>query len=234
MKLSKFESMVQNKGLYFTRADMLGDDFEGSYPLKNVENRPETFANLGLPEQNWDNVTAYFEKLRCATACNCWFKKEYESAVMWRSFTGWQEGVLIQSTFGKLAACLDASDIDKEQLHVGRVKYLDYDSDTIPEWNALAPFIHKRRFYDDEHEVRAIVLPPLGGEGALIPDVSKEIQGNGQFYEIELANLIDKIYVAPGADDGYRDQVLDLCGKYLPSSVAIRVEFSEIKGKPSF
>ena len=53
MDFTKFVSMLENGGLFFCRADLLGDPFEGSFARANEELRPiiyeEECQKLNIP-----------------------------------------------------------------------------------------------------------------------------------------------------------------------------------------
>jgi hypothetical protein len=77
---------------------------------------------------------------------------DYESAAMWKLYLR-DHGVAIQTTFQALTASLAS----EEDGYVGLVKYIDFQTALIPENNAFWPFVHKRRSFDFEHEVRAVI-----------------------------------------------------------------------------
>ena len=66
MDFTKFVSMLENGGLYFARAHLLGDPFEGSMPRANEKLRKRFGATLHedvrLMRQHW----------RKWTLVNCW------------------------------------------------------------------------------------------------------------------------------------------------------------------
>ena len=47
------------------------------------------------------------------------------------------------------------------------VKYIDYDTEFIDSGNFLGPFVHKRKSFAHEQEVRALVLKPPIFEGVV-------------------------------------------------------------------
>jgi len=63
---------------------------------------------------------------------------------------------------------------------------IDYEKDRIPSWNALSPFLHKRKHFEHEREVRALTVVPM-----------KDSVKKGLFIPTNLNILIDKIYVSP-------------------------------------
>jgi hypothetical protein len=79
----------------------------------------------------------------------------HESAAMWKIYTITKESIAIRSTFAKLRDRLD------ENCFIGTVKYIDYETDFFPHGNVLYPFVHKRKSFAYENEIRALthVLP---------------------------------------------------------------------------
>lgn len=79
------------------------------------------------------------------------------------------------------------------QIFIGTVSYLDYDND-IMEWgNMFLPFLVKRRAFDHEREVRAVMWLP--------PNRLVERNGNGYYVDVDLDTLIDDIVVSSAAPD---------------------------------
>ena len=117
---------------------------------------------------------------------------------MWQIFTQKNEGLAIQSTLGKLQNALK-SDTEFEQ-YIGEVNYIDYKKEYIPFDNAFFPFLFKRKSFQYEREVR------------IISDVTKfnlEID-NGLKIDIDIQELIKKIYIHPKSENWYKKLVIDL------------------------
>jgi len=91
MDFTKLVSLIDSRCLFFSRADQLGDPFEGSYPRSNVKAR--------LAGTHWlfpDNepvlpaLSLMMKKLNkewpMHLAVNCWHMNEHESAAMWKLY----------------------------------------------------------------------------------------------------------------------------------------------------
>jgi len=142
MDLAKLVSLIDSRCLFFSRADKLGDPFEGSYPRGNVsarqswlagvllESEPGALASLvaRLPEMNkqWPKYHAV----------NCWHMNDHESAAMWKLYLKSSEGIAVQSTYQRLRGSIT----DDEKVYFSMVKYIDYENDAIAEGNFLFPF----------------------------------------------------------------------------------------------
>lgn len=60
---------------------------------------------------------------------------DYESAAMWKLFLKTNEGVAIQTTYGRL---FDSLDKLPKPVYVSTVKYIDYENDII-DWGHKCP-----------------------------------------------------------------------------------------------
>ena len=94
-----------------------------------------------------------------------------ESHTMWAEYGDKSPtSIAIRTTVGDLIDSFESTEYD---IHIGRVKYKDYDTEHIEGYedfakkdltnpsNVLelfyAPIVHKRNIYADEHEVRAVI-----------------------------------------------------------------------------
>lgn len=213
MDFTKLVSLIDSRRLFFTRADKFDDPFEGSWPRINVNARQlipdvipeegrESFAkqmaSLGDLNKKWPK---YF-------AINCWHMNEHESAAMWRLYLKSDEGIAVQSTYCRFRSSI----IDEEQVHVGLVKYIDYDTEWIDAGNLLSPFVHKRKSFEHEHEVRALVSRwPIRDTGL---DFNLETIEFGLGIKVDAELLIENIYVAPSSPEWFADLVRTVVQRY--------------------
>ena len=88
MDFTKFVSLITKNALFFSRADKLGDPFEGSWPRNSIEKRPEilgTGVDKVVAKEISNNYGQYSKKLITHAAINCWHANKYESAAMWKT-----------------------------------------------------------------------------------------------------------------------------------------------------
>ena len=149
--LPKFLATLQQRALYFSRADLLGDPMEGSFTRARAAEREALLANPpkgrtreGL-EAVFNHNSRFDARTRLAVYVNCWHLGDHESMAMWQGYGGGAYGVAIRSTFGRLDAALAErfGGSHGKDIFLGRVRYLDYLSITerVPnEHNAYAPF----------------------------------------------------------------------------------------------
>jgi hypothetical protein len=208
MDFTKFVSLLDSKALYFARSDLFEDPFEGALSRANVELRPIVYKDDNIPPETFERLSKYRENLRKRTFINCWHMNERESAAMWKLYARSNEAIAIQSTFNMLHSCLPAN------TYLGTVQYIDYNSDFLPEGNMFSPFVHKRKSFEHEREVRALIqifsTNPSTQAGQPVGDV-------GRIVPVNLDALIEKVYVAPTSSTWFADLVVSVMHKYVLS-----------------
>jgi hypothetical protein len=226
MDFTKFVSLLDRSALFFCRADKLGDPFEGSYPRASVELRKlelEQYIKEGtitLPaDSSLDKLlTSMGDNLRKLlefTSVSCWSLSEYESAALWRLYIKGDQGIAIQSTFNHFKNSFGG---DSPDINIGRVKYIDYDNDVLPAANVLYPFIHKRKSFEHEQELRAVIFrfPPFKHD---------------TYMTVNLDTLLNKIYVAPSSPAWFFELVKSVAKKY---DLDKKVLQSSLDAKPMY
>jgi hypothetical protein len=220
MSFAKFISLLDKQSLWFARADKFSDPLEGSYPKMNIE------ARKNLPEMP-DDYLPYVDKILAGMAeaksswpkyvgINCWHINETESTAMWDLYTLGQEGIAIQSTFTRL---LNSFSGVSQDVYIGKVQYIDYAHQVIENPNLYSPFVYKRKNFEHERELRAIIMnpPPLGGKGY---DFTVSTMDNGEYVPVDIDTLIEHVYIAPNARTWFIklfESILTLYGReYTP------------------
>lgn len=221
MDFAKFVWLLECRALYFARADRLEDDHEGSAPLVNIQKRPALYGES--PAHQAIQRAQMNHWIRQWTFINCWHASEHESAAMWRLYSAGDEAVAIQSSYGRLTECLP------EMAVPGLVNYIDYDTDEMPEDNTFHPFFHKRKSFEHEREVRAVVqeLPVFADEnGRMRVDRERVSEEQGKTVPVDLGRLIERVYIAP-TSPGWIAELVDRTAKryglrseVVPSSLA--------------
>jgi hypothetical protein len=222
LDIPKFISLIDNRALFFSRADHLGDPFEGSIPqttdqinLNHDKNSGKpgsiVYSDDGTPHEAY-SMHDFFRK----TGYVCGFHvNPYESAAFWSIYTKSKQGVAIQSTFNRLCNCFHVDREENEKISL--VTYIDYTTDTIPvSKNAYLALIHKRKSFEHEKELRAIItfphqIFPSGGE------LPKELLDNfpkGILIPVDLDILIEKIYIAPTSPQWMKELLTSISRKY--------------------
>jgi hypothetical protein len=233
LDFTKLVSLLDSQALFFARADTLGDEFEGSYSLANVQLRPEIYKDV--PPEALANLASFTEGVRRHTYVNCWNVSEYESAALWSLYVPPEGGVAIRSTFRRLTDCFvpseeDASDHMSTIIFAGLVRYVDYDTEWIPEGNTMWPFVHKRRSFESESELRALIqdwptVEDSEAEGERRVDLDQP-SPPGRAVAVDLDCLVDAIHVSPIAPQWFRDLVTPVCARYGLEKPVVRSALS--------
>jgi hypothetical protein len=315
MSLGKFESMLENGGLYFARSDRLGDPYEGArsaadedryihddiskavnlianarihqritqmqaegadiprdpgelinslFPSDDVLNplyrlladsrrlTPDALKDrlqqikaslqrAGLPdlEDRLHKITgerlASMERLsrwnRTQMFVNCWHRNDYESDGMWNLYTDYRnttDGVAIRTTLGDLRQLLD------DQCTIGEVNYLDYQTDPIPRGGPYEDFLHKRRHFPHEQEVRALIWthPVTRMKAGQYAQLNWDVPGPAQIWKtLPLDQLIGRIVLAPHSPPAFEERIRLLLEHHR---LTILVERSAMEALPRF
>ncbi len=215
---TKFVSLLDKKALYFTRIDKLSDPFEGTTSRENIRLRPRIYEEIIEKFKDFPSKISIFnEKTRKFYLVNCWHKNNYESAAMWSLYLKSDEGIAIQSTIKRLRDSIIPA--ENRSIDIGKVKYIDYDNDWLPEGNAFYSVLHKRKSFSHENEVRAIYLefatkPKKDNEEAYEIDIDRKIFSHGTYIEVNLDVLIEAIYISPTAKDWFKELIESVVKKY--------------------
>lgn len=194
LDLSKFLDLLLSKKLFMSRSDKFEDQYEGTFS----EPTYEEIKKLAINNPEFLN---YYKTHREKVAISSWHINEYESFAMWQIFTQNSEGLAIQSTIGRLQKALKPEKNLKQ--YIGQVNYIDYKKEYIPFDDMFFPFLFKRKSFQYEREVR------------IISDTSdtKININDGIKINVDINQLIDKIYIHPKSENWYKNLVIQLVSK---------------------
>ena len=221
MDFTKFLSLISDSKLFLARADKLGDPFEGSYAIFNIKNRTKIYKDL-KPE-HLTSISEMHKTIIPWTYINCWHMNNNESAAMWKLYSKSDEAIAIQTTYSKLVNSLP------DDLFIGLVSYIDYETEWLPEGNLFYPFMHKRKSFSHENEVRII-------KDGFNEDSKKVRSGDsnlidGIYVSIDIGNIIENIFVAPTSPKWYFDLVEKMAVIF---KVNANVQFSKLDSTPVY
>jgi hypothetical protein len=198
---TKFVSLIASKKLFFRRSDLLDDPFEGSYSKANVALRPHVYKDI--PKDKLDSMLSQmsnFSKwVREWTYINCWHANEHESAAMWKLYAQTNESVAIETDYQTLADTLP------DNVFLGLVNYIDYDTEWLPEGNTFYPFTHKRKSFEHEREVRAVVQEVPTNESGIHTGLKNSLSGIQ--INIDVSMLVKCVHVSPTSPDWFHGLV---------------------------
>lgn len=228
MEFTKLVSLLESKSLFLSRSDKFEDRYEGSWSKANLSWLPKRLVpDLCTLDSDSDLVLSarkVAEKMRAWTYVNCWHINQRESAAMWKLYSRTDEAVAIQSTYLKLHQALP------ESTYLGKVKYIDYDTQEMPEGNLFWPYVHKRLSFEHERELRIVSADlPLTEKGEF--DLDRINESAGKFIGVSLENLIENIYISPTAPLWFSDLVKSITSRY---GYSFNVHQSDINRAPVF
>jgi hypothetical protein len=207
LDLSKFLDMLLSQQLFMSRSDKFEDQYEGTFS-------EPTFEEIKKIAANNPKFLDYYKSHREKVVISSWHINEYESFAMWQIFTKNNEGLAIQSTIGRLKEALRTE--NRIEQYIGNVNYIDYKKEYIPFDDTFFPFLFKRKSFQYEREVR------------IISDVSAQnISVNeGLKINVDLNQLIEKIYIHPKSENWYKKLVIELVSKL---DFKIEIEKSDLE-----
>jgi hypothetical protein len=268
MNFTQLVSVLEREALFFSSARNFDDPLEGSVTPVNVDARQRQMEEDDLSSDFHERISGANEMFTYFTFINCWHMNRYESAAMWDQYSRIDNGIAIQTTTDKLESSLgisqDAesngnvpvqSEGDKglrmnggEITETTPVTYIDYEQNGVPQGNILAPFAFKRRSYEHEQELRAMISDPpiveLTIDEALERDVidnEDDVDGDnysftpinfreydispepGRYVQVNTQELIENVYVSPDAPEWFFELVGSIVENYdIPSDIVVK------------
>lgn len=206
LSFPRFADLLKRGELHFARLDRFTDAFEGVLPPGTIPLEKDRFQHV--PRNPGDELTDWKTYLRwtnrfgrCVDFANCWYTNEHESDAMWRLYAA--EGIAVRSSFQRLCASFAN---EPETVRVGKMYYFDFATEQPPTYgNTLAIAYYKRRQYEHERELRAVVIkdtPDFRGERDCPAN-----QPTGVQVAVDLDILIERIVIAPGRPAAFREEV---------------------------
>jgi hypothetical protein len=207
LDLSKFLDLLMSRKLFMSRSDKFEDQYEGTFS-------EPTYEEIKKLSENNPEFLQYYKSHREKVVVSSWHINEYESFAMWQIFTQNNEGLAIQSTIGRLQKALK-SEINYGQF-IGEVNYIDYKKEYIPFDDMFFPFMFKRKSFQYEREVR--IISNLSENNIKIND--------GLKIDVDINQLIEKIYIHPKSENWYKKLVIELVSKL---DYTIEIEKSDLE-----
>jgi hypothetical protein len=218
LDLDRLVALISTSCLFFPRADLLGDPLEGtlSSPAVAARRMQADLIRAMSPGFDAEDMLATQAELtrtmREWTFVSCWHVGEYESAAMWSLYG---RSVAVRSTYRKLRACLTSPFI-----HMGLVRYVDYAVDVIPTDNTYWPFVHKRKSFEHERELRIVIQDIACRSYSRSWNLSQNECGRN--IAVDLSQLVEAIYVAPGTPSWKRDAVESVARRFGVSAPVVQ------------
>lgn len=190
LNFAKFVWLLEAGALFLPYTELFPDALEGG------KQRPLTDAERARRQR---------------AAVSSWHASEHESEAMWRIYSPPQEALALRSTYERLRAGLP------EYVRIHLVQYADHP---LASDDPLLPFFFKRRAYEHEKELRAVLGRPPVGSNAIEED-------SGWQLPVKIDQIIERVYVSPFAQQWFYDLVQGVIRRY---DLHIAVERSELTG----
>ena len=221
----KFISYLEKNALFFVRSDQLFDKYEGKFTEADVK----LWEDKLKPKTKLSQIELY-DRFRKIVNIISWHINENESAAMWEICLQSNEGIAIKSTFKQLK---ESFILHKEdEIYIGKVKYIDYRKDSISKGDIFNPFLYKRKAFEYESELRAVIMKFAPQEETIGKHILYvDPKWFGIHVKTDLVALIDKIVVSPNVPDWIIDLVKSIVKKYELNK---KVEQSELSKNPPY
>jgi hypothetical protein len=219
MSFGRFVWTLSKQALWMSRADQLGDAWEGILSEKELAVMVEKTVAAKIEERgndeesgmamrpDWtDVITATVatetKKQRERFFVNCWTASSSESHAMWSIYCASKEGIAIQTTLEKLRSSVGA-------LPVLPVTYTNFVPKSVAKVHTRIDLVTRKRkpfSYEREERIVEEIVPPEKGS-------LSELIGFGRYQPLGYPlpwnpeRWLDAVLVHPGADDGFFDAV---------------------------
>ena len=210
---AKFVSLLDMSALFLSRADLLGDAHEGSLSQFSEKRLKDWEKQSGKP-QAAAQISRIMKLQQKSVFVNCWNELEHESDAMWNKYAREEDGVAIVTNFGALVQSLGSVlEHEAKSFRMGRVRYVDYDTELVPELDGM-PYFHKRKHFAHENEVRLAKWIEWEANDNGDIDFNTSIAKIGLYLDVDISVLIHRVVVSPWAKPWFVDLVRSVAKKY--------------------
>ena len=197
MDLWKFQSMMKENAIFFSKADEQDDKQEGEY---SEEMLAELEKKWGNDVKSDDGATYGFHewhnrKEKPSRLISCWSENPTETQRGWEEYTSNTESISIRSTIGRLKRCFH----EKEEpvVWIGKVRYGEEENKLNQSISKLGlnpflyPFFKKEETFRWQNEIRATVNIAQKKQTKL------GHSSNGCYVKADLKILIESVWINP-------------------------------------
>lgn len=193
MSLEKFEHILENSSIWFSKLDGFEDVLEGISPHP-IKNHILDHHNILLMDQNESTG-------KQTVIVSCWIMSDSEFQYMWEEFVGPDEGVAVVTTISKLTQFIH---LYNDYSFIGRVNYVDYKTYKMPphlSGQSIERAFLKDLKFEREKELRiaSLFFPQRGDIQA--------VAATPRF-------LIDHVILNPKANGKYEQKIRELVNGY--------------------
>lgn len=214
----KFESLLEKDALFFAKGRYLNDPFEGRYPPEYPRNEGASFNRGGFNQMGFNEGANYMpDSFKDSTYICCFTMNKSENYAMWKSYLMDKEGVAIQSTLKQLQESFE--DTDEETISIGVVNYYDSVENFVGGSNPFKVFLQKRHFYNNENELRAIMIKTSN---------RRETTEKGIFVPVIIDKIINKVVLSPHSSEAFEKRIKLLCAQKGLGDIVTRSKLEEL------
>ena len=217
---------------YYTSYNLTADSFVEYDTLMpdGKETTPPNRETVSQIRHQRQLLRAHVKGDRARTFVSSWHTQDHESAAMWKLYVKSGDGIAIESSYKRLVDCM--ATYSEFEVNVGMINYIDYGREAIPRQNLLSPFMYKRKNFEYEKELRALIWTPQYGKNTGGDDPANNfISYTGLPVPVDLAILINRVLVAPTAPAWMLDLIKSVTTRY---GLNISVQQSDLASKPIY
>ena len=210
MSVNGYLALLCDQRLFMCRLDKFDDRWEGVWP-EPIAEQIRSSSDMGEPAlllQDHSKVTFFV---------SCWHSGAHESAALWDLYSG-QAGLAIRTTCRKLKSAVHSD----QPFYIGHVSYYDYaQEDSIIPHNSFLPVFSKRKSFEHEREVRALVWDLSFIETDVQKDVDWSKAPQSVSLAVDLETLIDCIHLSPAASTWLLPSIREVASRFGLPDVAV-------------
>lgn len=196
---------IENKKKQMIQEENKTKEEAEEWGIKQLIKDKEKISQIAYAHHEIPRLT---RKYRENIYVNSWHLQEYESAAMWNLYARHSDGIAIESSYSRFISSFE--NYDEFSVYIGTVKYIDYRSSVIPVDNLYSPFMHKRKSFEHEKELRALINTPL----PTYPEGNRYQEIYGLHVKVNLDTLINRIFVAPTAEHWIKELLRSILDRY--------------------
>lgn len=197
----KFENLLNSGTLYLRQVAKLAEEEQNEGRMNQIQEKA-LLEYLSNDQTELNNFRAFHEHVRQNSWVTCFSLGEFDEAHMWERFCKHppNEGVAIRTNYERLASNIDrCSNSRCAMVRYLESGYMPYKTDYL--------LFQKIPTFSVEREVRVCVL-----------NLEEEHPNDYLQLPVNLASLIQRVYVHPNASEENRQKVYALVLKRLPKN----------------
>lgn len=237
MDFSKFVALLNNRALFLSRADLLGDSFEGARGVASREEKWREFCenyfrdailtaprNTSPPTEKEveEGIVRLYEDFKTLgkeelqrTFVTCWHANDSESEALWRLYCPpGTTGIAIRTHFKNIKNSINGDELVK----FGFVQYIDFKKQFAGTYDRI---FWKRISLKHEQEIRGVAISPM----------HESVERSGISISVNLSTLIEEVVVSPFSPDWFT-QTLKATMKQF--GLKVPISSSELLDQPFF